>query len=80
MESQGFKISRTKSEYMECNFNSRRVDPEVSVKIEGQAIRKNSNFRYLGSIIQDNGEIQEDVTHRGEGKMVEVEECIRSLL
>ena len=63
-ESQGFKISRTKSEYMECNFNNRRVDPEVFVKIEGQAIRKISNFCYLGSIIQDNGEIQEDVTHR----------------
>jgi hypothetical protein len=64
LESEGFRISRTKSEYLECNFSNEQVDPEMSVKIEGQAIRKNDNFRYLGSIIQKNGEIQEDVTHR----------------
>nr|XP_009765599.1 PREDICTED: uncharacterized protein LOC104217141 [Nicotiana sylvestris] len=35
----------------------------VDVKLDNQVIPKKGIFKYLGSIIQDNGEIDEDVAH-----------------
>ena len=64
LEFKYFKISRTKSEYVLCNFSNKSVKQEESVLIGGQTILKSDSFRYLGSIIQENGDIQEDVTHR----------------
>ncbi|KAF3637705.1 hypothetical protein FXO38_23596 [Capsicum annuum] len=40
------------------------------VKLDSQAVCKRDSFKYLGSTIQENGEIDEDVSHRiGEGWM-----------
>ncbi|XP_075086512.1 uncharacterized protein LOC142169176 [Nicotiana tabacum] len=64
LESRGFKLSRSKTEYFECKFNDERHEVEVEVKIDTQVIPKRDSFKYLGSIIQGNGEIDEDVTHR----------------
>ncbi|XP_018631867.2 uncharacterized protein [Nicotiana tomentosiformis] len=36
----------------------------MEVKLDTQVIPKIGNFKYLGSIIQGNGEIDKDVTHR----------------
>uniref|UniRef100_A0A1U7UYL3 Uncharacterized protein LOC104213328 n=1 Tax=Nicotiana sylvestris TaxID=4096 RepID=A0A1U7UYL3_NICSY len=63
LESKGFKLSRTKTEYLECKF-SETHDADVEVKLDGQVIPKRASFKYLGSIIQGDGEIDEDVTHR----------------
>ena len=64
LESKGFKISRTKTEYIKCNFSGSRNTNEETVKIASQEIRRSEEFRYLGSIIQQEGEIGEDVNHR----------------
>src|SRR4029450_2942072 len=64
LELKGFKISRNKTEYMECNFSKSRRTNEGVVSIENQAVQKSEHFRYLGSIIQNEGEIGEDVNHR----------------
>jgi Reverse transcriptase (RNA-dependent DNA polymerase). len=64
LETKGFKISRTKTEYMECNFSNRRSTSGDVVKLEGQELPKSANFRYLGSIIHREGDITDDVTHR----------------
>lgn len=64
LELKGFKISRNKTEYMECNFSKSRRTNEGVVRIENQAVQKSEHFRYLGSIIQNEGEIGEDVNHR----------------
>ena len=64
LESKGFKISRTKTEYIKCNFNENRNTNDEIVKIASQEIRKSKKIRYLGSIIQQEGEIGEDVNHR----------------
>ena len=64
LESKGFKISRTKSEFMLCKFSNKSVKQEESVLIGGQTILKSDSFRYLSFIIQENGDIQEDVTHK----------------
>ena len=64
LETKGLKISRTKIEYMECHFSkSRSIDNEV-VKIDNQEISKSEHFRYLGSMINKDGEFDDDVTYR----------------
>ncbi|KAF3647161.1 putative peptide/nitrate transporter-like [Capsicum annuum] len=64
LESKGFRVSRSKTEYVECKFNEVRRENEVVVKLEAQEVCKRENFKYLGSVIQSNGEIDEDVSHR----------------
>ncbi|XP_075093708.1 uncharacterized protein LOC107820127 [Nicotiana tabacum] len=64
LESKGFKLSRSKTEYLECKFSDERHEEEVEVKIDTQVISTRDSFKYLGSIIQGNGDIDEDVTHR----------------
>ncbi|KAM3235512.1 hypothetical protein P3L10_015549 [Capsicum annuum] len=64
LESKGFRVSRSKTEYVECKFNDVRRENEVVVKLEAQEVCKRDNFKYLGSVIQSNGEIDKDVSHR----------------
>ncbi|KAL4200623.1 hypothetical protein AMTRI_Chr02g254520 [Amborella trichopoda] len=64
LESKGLKISWTKTEYMECKFSNNRSRDEEVVKTNGQEVQKRLHFQYLGSIIQENGDIEEDVAHR----------------
>ncbi|KAM3199064.1 hypothetical protein P3L10_034216 [Capsicum annuum] len=64
LESKGFRVSRSKTEYVECKFNDVRRENEVVVKLEAQEVCKRDKFKYLGSVIQSNGEIDEDVSHR----------------
>lgn len=61
-ESKGFKLRRTKIEYLECKFSG--ATQEVDVRLDSQVIPMRESFKYLGSIIQGNGEIDKDVTHR----------------
>nr|XP_016465244.1 PREDICTED: uncharacterized protein LOC107788098 [Nicotiana tabacum] len=64
LESKGFKLSRTKTKYLECKFIVGAHEAEVEVKLDTQVIPRRDSFKYLGSVIQDNGEIYEDVAHR----------------
>ena len=62
LESKGFRLSRTKTEYMMCGFSTTRCEEEVSV--DGQVVPQKDTFRYLGSMLQEDGGIDEDVNHR----------------
>ncbi|MED6176445.1 hypothetical protein PIB30_117090 [Stylosanthes scabra] len=64
LEVYGLHISRSKTEYMECKFDRQRENSNIEVKIGDNILRKVRSFKYLGCIIQDNGEIEEDVNHR----------------
>ncbi|XP_070010807.1 uncharacterized protein LOC142162899 [Nicotiana tabacum] len=64
LETKGFKLSRSKTEYLECKFSDERNEEEVEVKVDTQVIPTRDSFKYRGSIIQGNGEIDYDVTHR----------------
>lgn len=64
LETKGLKISRTKTEYMECNFSNSRSRDDAEVKIDNQELPKKEHFRYLGSLISKDGELGDDVTHR----------------
>ena len=51
LESKGFRLSRTKTEYMRCDFGG-AAQEEGDVSLEGQVVPKKDTFRYLGSMLQ----------------------------
>ncbi|KAM2329844.1 hypothetical protein ACFX1X_020752 [Malus domestica] len=64
LESKGLRLSRSKIEYMECKFNANGGQNELGVRIGDQEVPKSDRFRYLGSILQKNGELNKDLNHR----------------
>ena len=46
-----------------CEFSATRQE-ERDVSLEGQVVTKKNTFRYLGSMLQKDGDIDEDVRHR----------------
>lgn len=48
---------------MHCRFNQLEKR-EVEVKLGGIVVQKCTLLRYLGSLFQENGMIDDDVTHR----------------
>jgi hypothetical protein len=63
LEAKGFRLSRSKTEYMKCDFSA-TTQEEGDVRLDGQVVPKKDTFRYLGSMLQKNGDIDEDVSHR----------------
>ena len=63
LESKGFRVSRTKTKYMRCDFGN-AAHEEEDVSLEGQMVPKKDAFRYLGSMLQKDGDIDADVCHR----------------
>ncbi|KAJ7957491.1 Retrovirus-related Pol polyprotein LINE-1 [Quillaja saponaria] len=63
LESKGLRLSRTKIEYIECNFSETRGDPN-DIILDGQTIPTKEVFKYLGSFIHKDGAIELDVNHR----------------
>jgi len=51
-------------EYLHCRFSADEGDIAGEVAIEGAIIPRVERFRYLGSIIQESGEIDEDINYR----------------
>ena len=45
-----------------CGFSTTRCEEEVS--LDGQVVPQKDTFRYLGSMLQEDGGIDEDVNHR----------------
>ncbi|XP_059310717.1 uncharacterized protein LOC132062090 [Lycium ferocissimum] len=64
LESKGIRLSRSKMEYLELKFGDVMRELEVEVKIDTLVIPKRGSFKYLGSIIQGNMEIDDDIAHR----------------
>jgi len=63
LEAKGFRLSRSKTDYLHCKFS---VSEGVAngVTMEGVGTPRVERFRYLGSIIHENGEIDEDINQR----------------
>lgn len=59
-----FMLSRTKTECLECKFNSIIHEVNMKVRLDAQLIPPKGCLKYLGSFIQGNGEIDDYVTHR----------------
>ena len=51
------------TEYMRCDFGTTTREEE-DISLEGQVVPRKDTFRYLGSMLQRDGDIDEDVSHR----------------
>ena len=63
LESKGFRLSRTNTEYMMCDFSA-TMHEGGDVSLDGQVVAQKDTFRYLGSMLQKDGDTNEDVRHR----------------
>ncbi|KAL6569658.1 hypothetical protein OROMI_014172 [Orobanche minor] len=64
LEARGFRLSRSKTEYMECRFSDNSDREAERITFDGKVVHGSTFFRYLGSIIQKDGEVDGDVAHR----------------
>ena len=58
------KGSRTKTEYLRCDFSGTSPVDEIEVSIDDTVVKSTTRYKYLGSIIQRDREIDGDVSHR----------------
>ena len=58
LEERGMRISRSKTEYM-CTSND-----EGSIRMDGEELKRVQKFKYLGSIVDASGLMDEEVKHR----------------
>ena len=64
LEGYGLRLSRSKTEYLWANFSEGIHEEDVVICIAEARLPQTNTFKYLGSIIQSNGDISADVTHR----------------
>ena len=64
LEGKGLRISRTKIEYLRCNFSGTSPVGEPEVSINEAVVNGMTKYKYLGLIIQRDEEIDGDVNHR----------------
>ncbi|XP_059061328.1 uncharacterized protein LOC131854214 [Achroia grisella] len=62
LESGGLKISNSKTEYMFCDFGG--LSGSAAISLNGVPLPICSDFRYLGSLLQSNGELDRTIKHR----------------
>ncbi|KAL6548523.1 hypothetical protein OROGR_008944 [Orobanche gracilis] len=60
LEARGFRLSRSKTEYMECRFSDNSDREAGMITFDGKVVHGSTFFRYLGSIIQKDGELDGD--------------------
>ena len=64
LESQSFRISRSKTEYMCCSFDNRQTHEDIETVLGEDVIRQVDKFKYLGSVIQEDCEVDGDINNR----------------
>ena len=64
LDGKGLRISRTTTEYLRSDFSGTVPVGEPEVSIGEAVVKGTTKYKYLGSIIQRDGEIDGDVNHR----------------
>ncbi|XP_021974852.1 uncharacterized protein LOC110869960 [Helianthus annuus] len=64
LEGKGLRISRSKTDYLHCDFSGTVDREDTQITIDSQAVPQVTKFKYLGSFVQKDGEIDSDVSHR----------------
>ncbi|XP_063615410.1 uncharacterized protein LOC134788449 [Penaeus indicus] len=66
MEDRGMKVSRQKTEYLKLKAKGEGGDNEgdTEVKLQGEAVAQVREFKYLGSIVEEDGGSDKEVTKR----------------
>ena len=62
MASRGFRLSKSNTEYLRCGFSGMEGG-SGEVITGGVVISRVEKFKYLGSIIEERGDIDEDINH-----------------
>ena len=63
LECRGYRLSMAKTKYLRCEFSGAEGD-DGKVTLGGEAVLKVNKFKYLGSIIEKSGDIEEYINHR----------------
>src|SRR5215467_15074829 len=63
LERNGLKVNREKTEHLEGRWRG-AISGEGRVKIQGTELNNVAQYRYLGSMVQEDGEIEREVTSR----------------
>src|SRR5215467_3203283 len=61
LESKGLKINREKTEHMESRWKGEQ-DSGERVTIEGRELKKVDSYKYLGTVVQEDGKIDREVS------------------
>ncbi|XP_064110342.1 uncharacterized protein LOC135218125 [Macrobrachium nipponense] len=61
LEERRMRISRSKTEYVCSNITE---DGGNSIRLGGEGIKRLQKFKYLGSILEDSGSMDQEVRHR----------------
>ena len=64
LEFKDFQLSRAKREYMRCSFGDRQPHEDIEITLRDYAIKQVDKFKYLGSIVQEGCEVNNDVNNR----------------
>ena len=59
MEDRGLKINRKKTEYL--RFNEIQ---NGEVRLQGEELKRVERFKYLGSTVSEDGDLETEITHR----------------
>jgi hypothetical protein len=60
---QMFRLGKNKTKYMRCKFDT-ITHEEGDISLKDQVVPKENTFQYLGPMLQREGGIDEDVSHR----------------
>ena len=63
LKSRGFRLSRSKTEYLRCGFSGVE-EGGGEVTMSGVVIVRVEKFKYLESIPEERGDINDDIKHR----------------
>jgi hypothetical protein len=63
LEAKSFTLSRSKTEYMKCDCSA-TIPKERDVRLDGEVVSKKDTLHYLGSMLQKDGDINENVSHK----------------
>ena len=63
LELRGLRVNRVKTVGMRCNFGEER-QVEVDLEIDCQRMEEVKSFKYLGSVVQDDGDLDGEMTNR----------------
>ena len=74
IEERGLKSSRKKTEYW-----SSSEQQDLVIRLQGEEVKRVKTFKYLGSMLAENGELDAEVNHRVQsGWIEELEGSVRS--
>jgi hypothetical protein len=63
LKAKDFSLSRSKIEYMKCDFSATTLE-EGDVRLDDQVVTKKDTFCYLRLMLQKDEDIDEDLSHR----------------